>query len=309
MKPEHVPVMVQAVIDYLVTGDGGIYLDCTVGAGGHAAEILKATSPNSRLIGMDVDHQALALASKNLSPYGDRVSLAHGNFANLSQILNQYGVSEADGILMDVGVSSFQLDAPDRGFSFRQCGPLDMRMDQTAGQPVSRDLSKMSASELAEIIREYGEERWAKRIAAGIVEARKKSPIRTTEQLAEIVKKAVPRSSGRIHPATRTFQSFRIYKNHEITNLKAGLEQAVSALKSGGRICVISFHSLEDREVKHTFRALERGCICPPRAPACVCGRKPVIKILTKRPVTPQAEEVESNPRCRSAKLRAAAKL
>ena len=309
MKPEHVPVMVQAVIDYLVTGDGGIYLDCTVGAGGHAKEILKATPPDSRLIGIDVDKQALALASKNLSPYGDRVSLAHGNFANLSQILSQHGVSEVDGILMDVGVSSLQLDAPDRGFSFMRRGPLDMRMDQTAGQPVSRDLNGMNASELAEIIRKYGEERWAKRIAAGIVEARKESPIRTTEQLAEIVKKAVPRSSERIHPATRTFQSFRIYKNDEITNLKVGLEQAVSALKSGGRICVISFHSLEDREVKHTFRALERGCICPPRAPACVCGRNPVIKILTKRPVTPQAEEVESNPRSRSAKLRAAAKL
>lgn len=309
MKPEHVPVMVQAVIDYLVAGDGGIYVDCTVGAGGHAKEILEATPPHSRLIGMDVDHEALALASKNLSPYGDRVSLVHGNFANLSQILNQNGVSEVDGVLMDVGVSSLQLDKPERGFSFMQSGPLDMRMDQAAGQPVSRDLNEMDASELAEIIREYGEERWAKRIGARIVEARKKSPIRTTEQLAEIVKKAVPRSSERIHPATRTFQAFRIYKNDEIANLKAGLEQAVSALKSGGRIVAISFHSLEDREVKHTFRALERGCICPPRSPACVCGRKPVLKILTKRPVTPQAEEVESNPRSRSAKLRAAAKL
>ena len=227
MKPEHVPVMVQAVIDYLVAVDGGIYLDCTVGAGGHAKEILKATSPHSRLIGMDVDHKALALASENLSPYGDRVSLVHGNFANLSQILSQQGVSEVDGVLMDVGVSSLQLDVPDRGFSFMRSGPLDMRMDQTTGQPVSRDLSEMDASELAEIIREYGEERWAKRIAAGIVKARKESPIRTTEQLAEIVKKAVPRSSERIHPATRTFQAFRIYKNDEIANLKTGLEQAI----------------------------------------------------------------------------------
>ncbi|MFC1718878.1 16S rRNA (cytosine(1402)-N(4))-methyltransferase RsmH, partial [Candidatus Poribacteria bacterium] len=206
MKPEHVPVMVQAVIDYLITEAGGVYLDCTVGAGGHAAEILKATSPDGHLIGMDVDNQALALAEKNLSLYGNRVSLTHGNFANLDQPLNQQGVSEVDGVLMDLGVSSIQLDSPDRGFSFRQSGPLDMRMDQTAGRPVSRDLNEKDASELAEIIREFGEERWSKRIAAGIVEARKKSPIKTTEQLAEIVKKSIPRSSWRIHPATRTFQ-------------------------------------------------------------------------------------------------------
>ncbi len=309
MKLDHVPVMVQVVIDYLVTGVGGVYLDCTVGAGGHAAEILKATSPGSRLIGIDADNQALALAKDNLCSYGDRVSLIHGNFADLDQILSQQGVSEVDGILMDLGVSSIQLDTPDRGFSFRHSGPLDMRMDQTTGQPVSHDLNRKNASELAEIIREFGEERWAKRIATGIVRARKESPIRTTEQLAEIVKKSVPRSSERIHPATRTFQAFRIYKNDEIMKLKEGLNQAIPALKSGGRICAISFHSLEDRVVKHTFRALERGCVCPPRMPVCICGRKPVLRVLTKRPVTPQEEEIEDNPRCRSAKLRAAEKL
>lgn len=309
MGLEHIPVMVQTVIDYLVTGAGGVYLDCTIGAGGHAAEILKATSPDGRLIGIDVDRQALALAGENLSPYGSRVSLTHGNFADLNQILSQQGVSQVDGVLMDLGVSSIQLDTPDRGFSFRHSGPLDMRMDQTTDRPVSHDLNRKDASELAEIIREFGEERWARRIAAGIVEARKKAPIRTTEQLAEIVKKSVPRSSGRIHPATRTFQSFRIHKNDEIANLKKGLDQAIPALKSGGRICVISFHSLEDRVAKHTLRALERGCVCPPGIPVCVCGRKPVIKLLTKRPVTPQEEEIKANPRCRSAKLRAAAKL
>ena len=309
MKPEHVPVMVQVVVDYLITGDGGVYLDCTIGAGGHAAEILKATSPDSRLIGIDVDHEALELAKKNLSPYGDRVSLTHGNFADLSRILGQQGVSEVSGVLMDLGVSSLQLDTPDRGFSFRQCGPLDMRMDQTTGRPVSHDLNEKDASELAEIIREFGEERWAKRIAAGIVEARRRSPLETTQQLAEIVEKSVPRSSGKIHPATRTFQSLRIHKNDEIANLRSGLDQAIPVLRSGGRICVISFHSLEDRVVKHTFRALERGCVCPPRIPVCVCGRRPVIKLLTRRPVTPQEEEIKSNPRCRSAKLRAAAKL
>ncbi len=309
MKPTHVPVMVQAVIDYLIAGNGGVYLDCTVGLGGHAAEMLKATSPDGRLIGIDTDDQALALAKENLSSYKGRVSLIHGNFSDLSQILDQQSVSEIDGILMDLGVSSLQLDTPERGFSFRRPGPLDMRMDQTAGQPVSHDLNRKRADELAEIIRDFGEERWARRIAAGIVKARKKSPIRTTEQLAEIVERSVPRSSRRIHPATRTFQSLRIYKNRELTNLKNGLEQAVSALKPGGRLCVISFHSLEDRIVKHTFRALERGCVCPPRAPVCMCGRKPELKVLTKRPIIPQEEEIRANPRCRSAKLRAAAKL
>ena len=309
MEPTHVPVMVQSAMGYLVAGSGGVYLDCTVGAGGHAAEILKATSPDGRLIGMDADGQALTLAKENLSSYGERVALVHGNFSDLDRILSQQNLSEVDGILMDLGVSSLQLDMPDRGFSFRQSGPLDMRMDQTAGHPVSYDLSRKSAAELAEIIRSFGEERWARRIATAIVRAREKSPIRTTEQLAEIVKGAVPGSSERIHPATRTFQSLRIYKNSELANLREGLSKAVSALKSGGRICVISFHSLEDRIVKHTFRELARGCICPPKIPVCVCDHKLELKALTKRPVTPQAEEIAANPRCRSAKLRAAAKL
>ena len=309
MKPIHVPVMVQAVIHYLVVESGGTYLDCTVGAGGHAAEILEATSPDGRLMGIDADVQALALAKENLNSYGERVSLIHGNFSDLDQILSQQNISEVDGILMDLGVSSLQLDTPDRGFSFRHSGPLDMRMDQTTGRPVSYDLNRKNANELAEIIRDFGEERWAKRIAAGIVKAREKSPITTTEQLAEIVERAAPRSSWKIHPATRTFQSFRIYKNSELANLRKGLEQAISALKPGRRICVISFHSLEDRIVKHTFRALERGCVCPPRSPICVCGRKPELKVLTKRPITPQEEEIKANPRCRSSKLRAAAKL
>lgn len=309
MKPRHVPVMVQAVIDYLVAGRGGVYLDCTVGTGGHAAEILEATSPDGRLIGIDLDRQALALAEENLSPYGERVSLFYGNFADLGQILSQQGISEVDGVLMDLGVSSLQLDVPARGFSFRQCGPLDMRMDQTAGQPISHVLNRESAAELARIIRELGEERWAKRIAARIVETREKTPLETTKQLADIVVKAIPRPAGNIHPATRTFQSLRMFINRELTNLESGLEQAVPALKSGGRICVIAFHSLEDRIVKRKFRALERGCICPPGTPVCVCGRKPELRLLTRRPVTPGEEEINVNPRCRSAKLRAAVRI
>lgn len=309
MKPRHVPVMAQAVIDYLVAGRGGVYLDCTVGTGGHAAEILKATSPDGRLIGIDLDSQALMLAEENLGPYKERVSLFHGNFAELNRIMNQQGISEVDGVLMDLGVSSLQFDIPARGFSFRHCGPLDMRMDQTTGQPISQILNRKSAAELARIIRELGEERWAKRIADRIVKTRERTPLETTEQLAELVVRAVPRSTGKIHPATRTFQALRMFINRELTNLEIGLEQAISALKSGGRICVIAFHSLEDRIVKRKFRALERGCICPPGAPVCICGRKPELRLLTRRPVTPGEEEINVNPRCRSAKLRAAVKI
>ena len=182
-------------------------------------------------------------------------------------------------------------------------------MDQSTGQPISYDLNRKSTAELADIIREFGEERWAKRIAANIVKAREESPITTTDQLVEIVEKSVPRRFGNIHPATRTFQAFRIYKNKELANLKSCLDQAVPILRSGGRICVISFHSLEDRIVKRTFQTMKRGCICPPKTPICVCGHKPEIRILTKHPVTPQEQEIKDNPRCRSAKLRAAAKL
>ena len=310
MKLRHVPVMAQEVAVYLVTEKAGVYLDCTIFAGGHAKKILEATSPHGRLIGIDIDPQAIELAKENLSSYKDRISLVHGNFADLGQILSQRGVSEVDGVLLDLGVSSLQFDTPDRGFSFRHCGRLDMRMNKTAGQPISDDLNKKSADELAEIIRNFGEERWAKRIADGIVMTRKKTPLKTTTQLAEIIRKSVPvRYYGNIHPATRTFQALRIYKNRELENLESGLEQAVPSLKSGGRICVISFHSLEDRIVKHTFRDMERGCICPPRTPICVCGRKPTLKVLTKRPVIPQGEEIRANPRSRSAKLRVAAKL
>ena len=310
MRPGHIPVLAQEVAEYLVTGTEGVYLDLSVGLGGHAAKILEATSPHGRLIGIDIDPQAIALAKENLSSYGDRFSLIHGNFAELDQILNQQGVSEVDGVIFDLGISSLQFDTPGRGFSFRHCGPLDMRMDQTAGQPIFDDLNKIDAAELTEIIRNFGEERWAKRIANRIVAARREKPITTTTQLAEIVKKAVPRgSSGKIHPATRTFQALRIYKNRELENLKDGLERAVPVLKFGARICAIAFHSLEDRIVKHTFRAMERGCVCPPKFPVCVCGREPTLKILTKRPVTPQVEEIRANPRSRSAKLRVAEKL
>ena len=309
MEPEHLPVMAEEVVGYLVAHDRGAYLDCTVGTGGHATTILERASPNGRLVGIDVDPEAIALAERRLRSYGDRVTLAHGNFADLDCILSQQQISEVDGVLMDLGVSSLQLDAPSRGFSFRRGGSLDMRMDQTTGQPILRDLNNMGAAELEGIIRDFGEERWARRIAVRIVEARRMSPITTTVQLAEIVERSIPRSVGNIHPATRTFQALRIYKNRELENLKIGIDKAVSVLRPSGRICAISFHSLEDRIVKRAFRAMERGCICPPKAPVCVCGRGPALKVLTRRPLTPQEEEIRTNPRCRSAKLRVAEKL
>lgn len=300
--------MIQEVINNLVVGNGGIYVDCTLGIGGHASKILEK-DPDSRLYAIDLDTQAIELAKENLKVYKDRVSFIHGNFAELDNLLEQYGISKIDGVLMDLGVSSFQLDTPERGFSFRLFGDLDMRMDITEGQPIFYEINNESVDKLAAIIRDLGEERWAKKIAKNIVIAREKTPIKITTQLAEIIEKSVPKSNEYIHPATRTFQALRIYKNKELDNLKIGLEKAIQLLKTNGRICVISFHSLEDRIVKHTFRRLEKGCICPPKIPICVCGMKPVIKVITKQPTTPTDDEIKFNPRARSSKMRVAIKI
>lgn len=308
MNSEHVPVMLREVVAHLVSRAGGVYVDCTLGVGGHTLGILE-TDPYSRIFGIDIDPEAIALAKERLKNYGDRVSFVKGNFADLISLLNQHSISEVDGVLMDLGVSSIQLDTPERGFSFRYNAPLDMRMDQTADKPISYELNKESTDRLTEIIKEFGEERWAKRIARNIVTARERSPITTTARLAEIIERSVPRSGESIHPATRTFQALRIYKNRELENLESGLDQAIQILKTDGRICVISFHSLEDRIVKNTFRTLERGCICPPKIPKCICGKKPVIKIITKRPIIPGDEEIKANPRSRSSKMRVAEKL
>ena len=307
MSLEHVPVMLHEVIDFIAK-KGGNYADLTLGLGGHASEILKS-DPDRHLIGIEIDPEALAIAKERLKPYEDRVYIVKGNYVELDLILAENGISELDGILMDLGVSSIQLDKAERGFSFRLTSSLDMRMDQSTGHPVLHELNNESFNNLVRIIKEFGEERWAKRIAKSIVIARERSPITTTTQLAELIKKSVPRSKDNIHPATRTFQALRIYKNRELDNLQIGLEKAIKALKTGGRICVISFHSLEDRIVKNTFRTLEHGCICPPKIPKCICGQKPVIKVITKKPITPKEEEIEFNPRSRSAKMRVAEKI
>ncbi len=302
--PIHVPVMREAVVRLLVPKPGGIYVDGTVGLGGHAAAIL-AAAPDTRLIGIDRDPQALWYAAERLSQFGDRVTLVHGNYRDLAKILSDLGVGALDGFLLDLGLSSLQLDAPDRGFSFRADGPLDMRMDPTQGKSAADLVNEVSVEELARILRDYGEERFAGRIARAIVNAR---PIATTGELAEVVRRAIPRRfhERRIDPATRTFQALRIAVNDELRNLQDGLAAGFAALRPGGVIVVISFHSLEDRIVKRFFRGLatphyESLAPVPPLPPQA--------EVLTKKPLRPSEKEIEENPRARSAKLRACRKL
>ncbi len=306
----HQPVMLPEVLSVLSLKPGGVYVDCTVGGGGHAREILRLTAPDGLLIGLDRDPLAIRQARTQLAEYGARARLINENFVNLPLILEKLQIRKVDGLLYDLGVSSFQLTDPGRGFSYLADGPLDMRMDP-AGPVSARDLvNQLSAAELADIIWRYGEERWAKRIAAAIAAERERRPIETTGRLAEIIKKAVPAPARRRgpHPAKRTFQALRIAVNRELDVLAKAWKEAVSFLKPGGRICIISFHSLEDRIAKETFRELAAGCKCPPGMPVCVCGRPGVLKVLTRRPLFPSPEEIEGNPRARSARLRAAEK-
>jgi 16S rRNA (cytosine1402-N4)-methyltransferase len=299
------------VLELLAPRPGGIYLDGTVGGGGHARLILEASSPDGQLIGLDRDPAALAAAASVLAPFGERVRLCRGSFAVLDETLANLGVPLVDGILLDLGVSSHQLDTPERGFSFREEGPLDMRMDP--GQPTSAAelLAQADAAELKRIFRDYGEERWAGRIAREIVRSRNEVALRTTRQLAELVCRTVPGGyqPQRIHPATRVFQALRIAVNDELEAVPAGLAAALRSLRPGGRLVVISFHSLEDRLVKQGFRAAASPCTCPPRLPVCVCQRKAEVKLLTARGIRPGAAENIANPRARSAVLRAIERL
>lgn len=286
-------------------------MDGTIGGAGHARDILDASSPDGLLIGLDRDREAIEAASVKLAGYESRVRLIHANFARLPEILRSEGVGEIDGMLLDLGVSSHQLDKGERGFSFQQDAPLDMRMDASAGTSAADLLNSLSESDLASIIWRFGEERWSRRIAAAIVAARKISPILTTRQLADLVAGAIPRArwEARIHPATRTFQAVRIAVNEELAALEKGLPAAVAALRSGGRLVVISFHSLEDRIVKTVFNDLSRGCVCPKSIPLCVCGRTPVVRKITGKPLSAGPAEVAANPRSRSARLRAVEKI
>lgn len=290
---------------------GGVYVDGTIGGGGHALGILQASSPDGILLGFDRDAEALAAASRRLSPFEGRVRLFHANFTRLSEILAEESIEAVDGMVLDLGVSSHQLDTPERGFSFQQDAPLDMRMDTASGMTAADLVNTLAEQELERIIRDFGEERWARRIAAAIVTKRREAPVLTTLQLAGIVSRAIPRAKweARLHPATRTFQAIRIAVNGELESLAKVLGDAVEALAPGGRLAVISFHSLEDRIVKTAFNELAQGCVCLKGVPRCVCGRVPVVKKLTGKPVTAGPGEIANNLRSRSAKLRAVEKL
>jgi 16S rRNA (cytosine1402-N4)-methyltransferase len=303
--------MPEEVIRFLAPKSGGIYVDGTVGGAGHAALILEASSPDGMLIGFDRDKEALTAAEERLLPFGLRARLEHGNFAGIAEVLAELGIERIDGILLDLGVSSPQLDRAERGFSFQKGAPLDMRMDRSSGATAAELLNTLPERELARIIRDYGEERWAKRITAFIVRAREESPVETTMQLVEIVKAAVPRGAWeeRLHPATRTFQALRIAVNDELASLEKGLDLGVRMLSQGGRVVVIAFHSLEDRIVKNSFRRLAHGCTCPRDFPYCVCGNKPMLRVLTGKPVMAGETEIEVNPRSRSARLRSAERI
>jgi 16S rRNA (cytosine1402-N4)-methyltransferase len=307
----HVPVLSAEVLRYLAPKTEGVYLDGTVGGGGHAALVLEASAPDGMVIGLDRDDAALAAARERLAPFGGRARLVKSNFADLGEQLSSLGITGLDGFLLDLGVSSHQLDTGNRGFSFQQDAPLDMRMDTRSGPTAADLVNGLSADELSGIFREYGEERWAKRIASFIVAARNEAPVETTFRLVDLIKGAIPRGAWeeRLHPATRTFQALRIAVNDELGSLERGLTAALKLLNRGGRGVVISFHSLEDRIVKNVFRSFSQGCSCPKGLPRCVCNKVPQVRVLTGKPVMAGAEETEANPRARSAKLRAAEKL
>ncbi|MEA3545473.1 MAG: 16S rRNA (cytosine(1402)-N(4))-methyltransferase RsmH [Thermodesulfobacteriota bacterium] len=303
---EHLPVMSEDVLHWLQPVAGGIYLDGTLGGAGHSRLILE-TTVDSRLIGLDRDPAALQEAGKILSSYGDRVSLHHANFDQAGQILQQLDIDGLDGMLLDLGVSSHQLDTPERGFSFRNDAPLDMRMNPTTGITAAAVVNQADEAELVRIFFDYGEERYSRRIARKIVAQRLESPLTKTGELAELVRQVIPggRRPSRIHPATRVFQALRIHVNDELEQVRRGVETGISLLKPGGRFVVISFHSLEDRIVKHSFREQSRGCICPPRLPVCQCHHTPNVKLLTRKGIKAGEVEVVQNVRSRSAILRA----
>lgn len=308
MEFKHIPVMLEPCMELLGLDrhPDGVFVDGTLGGGGHTQEILSRT--RGKVLGIDRDWEALRAAGEHLAPFGDRFVPLHGNYANIASLLHEAGYDSMDGMLMDLGVSSYQLDNPERGFSFHTDAPLDMRMDQTAPLTAEIVLNTYSEKELARIISLYGEEKWAVRIAKFIVAAR---PLHTTMDLVRVIDAAVPAAERRkvSHPARRTFQAIRIEVNSELSLLEPALRDAVSCLKPGGRLVVITFHSLEDRIVKQTFHNLQYPCTCPPKAPVCICGKKPQGFVVTRKPVLPTEEECEINPRSHSAKVRAFEKI
>jgi 16S rRNA (cytosine1402-N4)-methyltransferase len=310
MDFEHTPVLLKEIIKNLNIKEDGIYVDGTLGGAGHSSEIAKRLT-GGKLIGIDQDLNALKKSEQVLAPYSKNVILVHDNYENIDKVLMDLGIPKVDGILLDIGVSSHQLDEESRGFSYNKDAPLDMRMDRTSGISAWDVVNNYSERELEQIIFDYGEDRWAKRIAEFIVLERSEKPIDTTFELVTAIKKAIPkavRMEGH-HPAKKTFQAIRIEVNRELEVLKNSIEKMVGLLNPGGRLLIITFHSLEDRIVKEHFRELYKDCICPPELPQCVCEKKREIKIITRKPIIPTEKEIAENPRSRSSKLRIAEKI
>ena len=306
MEFKHQSVLLEETINNLNIQPDGIYVDGTLGGGGHAFHVCSRLSEKGRFIGIDQDAAAIEAAGERLRPFGDKVTIVRSNYSDMKQVLQSLGVSGVNGIVLDLGVSSYQLDTAERGFSYRENAPLDMRMDQRQEKTARDIINGYSEMELYRIIRDYGEDKFAKNIAKHIVRARQEKPVETTDELTEIIKAAIPMKFRAVggHPAKRTFQAIRIELNQELEVLRGHLKEMVELLDDGGRICIITFHSLEDRIVKNIFRKCENPCECPPSFPACVCGKKSMGKVITRKPILPSEEELEINPRAKSAKLR-----
>jgi 16S rRNA (cytosine1402-N4)-methyltransferase len=311
MEFQHKSVLLQECIDALNIRPDGIYLDGTLGGAGHSSQIARRLTEGGRLIGVDRDRTALAAAKERLAPYADRVTLVHSNFAEIDAILDSLGIPAVDGMLFDLGVSSPQLDDASRGFSYMADAPLDMRMDKDDALTAGEVVNTWPQGELRRILYDYGEERYAPQIAAAICRAREKAPVETTLELVDIIRSAMPAQALREkqHPAKRSFQAIRIAVNDELGAVSRMMQAAVGRLNPGGRLAVITFHSLEDRIVKSEMQQAARGCTCPPEFPVCICGKKPLVKLVTRKPIVSGPAELEENPRARSAKLRVAEKL
>ena len=310
MEFKHTSILLAESVEFLITDKNGIYVDCTMGGAGHTSAFAAQLEAGGLMLGIDQDDDAIAAGSARLlNKFACKTAVAKSNFENFSQVLDSMGIDKIDGIFFDLGVSSYQLDTPERGFSYMHDGPLDMRMNKEARLDAEYIVNHYKEEELADIIHRYGEERWSKRIAQFIVAARKEKPLTTTFELVDVIKKAIPKGArlDGPHPAKRTFQAIRIEVNNELGILADTMEKAVNRLKSGGRIGVITFHSLEDRIIKQTFAKLAKGCTCPPQLPVCVCGKKPLLRKTGN--IVPSKAEVEENPRSRSARLRYAIKI
>ena len=310
MEFKHTSILLAESVEFLITDKNGIYVDCTMGGAGHTSAFAAQLEAGGLMLGIDQDDDAIAAGSARLlNKFACKTAVAKSNFENFSQVLDSMGIDKIDGIFFDLGVSSYQLDKPERGFSYMHDGPLDMRMNKEARLDAEYIVNHYKEEELADIIHRYGEERWSKRIAQFIVAARKENPLTTTFELVDVIKKAIPKGArlDGPHPAKRTFQAIRIEVNNELGILADTMEKAVDRLKSGGRIGVITFHSLEDRIIKQTFAKLAKGCTCPPQLPVCVCGKKPLLRKIGN--IVPSKAEVEENPRSRSARLRYAIKI